>query len=756
AAGASGNHRTEVHAGRYGFHAATAGHSGFGCRGNCDLEGFRAGRHDPEADARNGNETAGVWSGAGVGHGPVPDCGRCGREPGSGISFRSEPRRCGLARVSKAFQREVRGSCRFVRSAWLRLHESSAGRDLPGRREPRRHPRRALRAGALQRCDGRDDLRPECEEHGAPVPGNRKRRQTDIPAVHDGPALCGSESSARRICRTADGRCHREGADDRGVWAAGGQGGRHTAPGRLPVCGDRIGGIVGQGFHRTGEPGVPAGCARGDRDRPGRGPPGGANCGENISTGNRVVFGPQADVDQCSLDLPSGNRHYDCNCSGVPDRRRTACGAEPGADSRIPGLREGNARIRFERRATREAMNEWSPNSWKTKPAAQTVAYPSPEEADRVVAQIAKLPPLVTSWEVLGLQSQLAEAARGERFLLQGGDCAESFETCDSATIANKLKVLLQMSLVLIHGSQRRVVRVGRFAGQYAKPRSEAVESRNGVTLPSYRGDLINHPEFTAEARTPDPWLMLRGYERAALTINFIRALVVGGFVNPHHLDYWNLDWVKESPMAEEYRRIARAIGDSLQFTESLAGNHPGGFHWIDFFTSHEGLHLPYEQAQTRQVPRQEGWFDLSTHFPWIGVRTSDPSGAHVEFFRGIRNPIAVKVGPSTSPAILKEIIAILHPNDEPGRLTLIHRFGADSIRRFLPRLIEAARETGKTVLWCCDPMHGNTRMTADGIKTRYFEEILGELDVAFDIHAACGSRLGGIHIEVTGENVTE
>lgn len=401
-------------------------------------------------------------------------------------------------------------------------------------------------------------------------------------------------------------------------------------------------------------------------------------------------------------------------------------------------------------------MNEWSPNSWKTKPAAQTVAYPCPEEADRVVAQIAKLPPLVTSWEVLGLQSQLAEAARGERFLLQGGDCAESFETCDSATIANKLKVLLQMSLVLIHGAQRRVVRVGRFAGQYAKPRSEAVESRNGVTLPSYRGDLINHPEFTAEARTPDPWLMLRGYERAALTINFIRALVVGGFVNPHHLDYWNLDWVKDSSMAEEYRRIARVIGDSLQFTESLAGNHPGGFHWIDFFTGHEGLHLPYEQAQTRQVPRQHGWFDLSTHFPWIGMRTADPDGAHVEYFRGIRNPIGVKVGPGMSAEQLKRLIQILNPENEPGRLTLIHRFGSERIADCLPRLIEAARSTGSPVLWCCDPMHGNTRVTNGGVKTRVFDEIVDELDQAFVIHKAHGGRLGGMHVELTGEAVTE
>ena len=401
-------------------------------------------------------------------------------------------------------------------------------------------------------------------------------------------------------------------------------------------------------------------------------------------------------------------------------------------------------------------MIEWSPTSWKTKPAAQQPVYPCQEEVDRVVDQIAKLPPLVTSWEVLALKAQLAEAARGERFLLQGGDCAESFDTCDSATIANKIKVLLQMSLVLVHGAQKRVVRIGRFAGQYAKPRSECCETRNGATLPVYRGDLINHPQFTPEARAADPALMLHGYERAALTINFIRALVVGGFVDPHHLDYWNLDWVTDSPMAEEYRRMARTVSESLGFMENLAGAHPGGFHWIDFFTSHEGLHLPYEQAQTRQVPRQHGWFNLSTHFPWIGMRTADLDGAHVEYFRGIRNPIGVKIGPSMSAGCLKRLIEVLNPEAEPGRLTLIHRFGSDAIARSLPSLIDAARSTGKPVLWCCDPMHGNTRVTNGGLKTRNFDEILSELDRAFDVHRANGSRLGGVHVELTGEAVTE
>ena len=405
---------------------------------------------------------------------------------------------------------------------------------------------------------------------------------------------------------------------------------------------------------------------------------------------------------------------------------------------------------------TNPENGEWSPASWKRKPAAQQPVYRSDAEVAEVVSQISKLPPLVTSWEIQALQKQLAEAARGERFLLQGGDCAESFDCCDSNTIANKLKILLQMTLVLVHGGQKPVVRVGRFAGQYTKPRSEDTETRNGVTLPSYRGDLVNRPEFTEAAREPDPQLILRGYERAALTLNFIRALVGGGFTDPHRLEYWDLDFVKHSPMAEEYHRTARSIGDALRFMEGLLGAHPGELRWVDFFTSHEGIHLPYEQSQTRRVPRQEGWFNLSTHFPWIGMRTADPDGAHVEYFRGIRNPIAIKVGPAMTPEWLKRLIDILHPVDEPGRLTLIHRFGNRRIGASLPPLIEAVEATGKTVLWVSDPMHGNTRTTAGGIKTRHFDDILGELDQAFDIHAEYGGCLGGVHIELTGEDVTE
>ncbi len=398
----------------------------------------------------------------------------------------------------------------------------------------------------------------------------------------------------------------------------------------------------------------------------------------------------------------------------------------------------------------------WTPESWRGFPAEQQPAYAEEALVADVVRQLTALPPLVTSWEVEALKSQLAQAAEGRAFLLQGGDCAESFADCTSAVIANKLKVLLQMSLVLVHASQRPVIRVGRFAGQYAKPRSADLEEQDGVALPAYRGDLINRTPFTAADRAFDPQLLLRGYERAALTLNFIRALVDGGFADLHHPEYWDLDFVQHSPLAEDYRRIVAGIGDSLRFMETLAGRQVGEMNRVDFFTSHEGLHLLYEQAQTRRVPHREGWYNLSTHFPWIGMRTAKLGGAHVEYFRGIANPIAVKIGAATSPDALLELIEVLSPRNEPGRLTLIHRFGAGAIASRLPPLVEAVERAGRKVLWSCDPMHGNTESTPQGRKTRRFEHILEELEQSFAIHQRIGSVLGGVHLELTGENVTE
>ena len=402
------------------------------------------------------------------------------------------------------------------------------------------------------------------------------------------------------------------------------------------------------------------------------------------------------------------------------------------------------------------APGDWSPTSWQSRPAAQQPVYPDPEALHRALGQLGRLPPLVTSWEIENLKHQLAEATRGERFLLQGGDCSESFADCESAAIASKLKILLQMSLVLVQGGKKRVTRIGRFAGQYAKPRSTDTETQNDATLPSYRGDMINRPGFTREDRTPNPDLLLRAYERSGLTINFIRSLIEGGFADLHHPEYWELGFVKSTAHAAEYTRMVETIGESLRFMETLTGSVLADINRVDFFTSHEGLHLYYEQAQTRQVPHRTGWYNLSTHFPWIGDRTRALDGAHVEYFRGIANPIGVKIGPSVSPDELLALAEALNPQNEPGRLTFIHRFGADRVEKCLPPLAEAIRRDGQHVLWCCDPMHGNTETTKGGIKTRRFDKILRELETSCRLLKDCGAHLGGVHFELTGDNVTE
>ncbi|MDX1455730.1 MAG: 3-deoxy-7-phosphoheptulonate synthase class II [Gammaproteobacteria bacterium] len=405
---------------------------------------------------------------------------------------------------------------------------------------------------------------------------------------------------------------------------------------------------------------------------------------------------------------------------------------------------------------TKSLQNSWNPASWQSKTAGQQPLYPDQSEVEQVVHTLNSLPPLVTWGEIDALKAQLAEAQRGERFLLQGGDCAESFDECTGEFIANKLKILLQMSLVLTHGLKQRIVRVGRMAGQYAKPRSADVEERDGMVLPSYRGDLINRSPFTEADRRPDPKLMLRGYERAALTLNYVRALVEGGFADLHHPEYWDLAFVNDSPLASEYREIVASIDDALNFMETISGQPIHETSRVAFFTSHEGLHLPYEQAQTHYVEEVGRWYNQSTHFPWIGMRTAELDGAHIEYFRGIANPVAVKVGPKMSLEQLKTLVETLNPENEPGRLTLIHRFGAANIKQLLPEFIKAVRETGIDVLWSADPMHGNTETTQSGIKTRRFDNILSELEDAFRIHSEMDSHLGGVHVELTGENVTE
>ncbi len=401
-------------------------------------------------------------------------------------------------------------------------------------------------------------------------------------------------------------------------------------------------------------------------------------------------------------------------------------------------------------------MSEWTPDSWLARAAQQQVQYPDPAALDRVVAEMRRLPPLVTSWEVESLRDQLARAARGEAFLLQGGDCAESFDDCRPDAIAAKLKILMQMSLVLVHGTRRPVIRVGRLAGQYAKPRSTDTETKGGVTLPSYRGDIVNREGFTEEDRTPDPVLMLRGYERAALTLNFVRALADGGFADLHHPEYWDISFADGARHAAEYRHIVDQIRDSISFVSAITGVDSAPLRRVDFFTSHEGLALLYEAAQTRTVPRRAGHYNLSTHMPWIGMRTAQLDGAHVEFHRGIRTPLGIKIGPAMTPEWLRDLLDALDPDREPGRITLIHRMGAGKVARHLPPLVQAVIASGRRPLWVCDPMHGNTESTPQGYKTRRFDKILAELEESFAVHGELGTVLGGVHFEMTGEDVTE
>jgi 3-deoxy-7-phosphoheptulonate synthase len=398
----------------------------------------------------------------------------------------------------------------------------------------------------------------------------------------------------------------------------------------------------------------------------------------------------------------------------------------------------------------------WQPDSWRSRRAQQQPTYQNAAALSAVIVALTRLPPLVVSWEIEALKSQIASAQRGERFVLQGGDCAESFEGCESDRITRQLKVLLQMSVVLLHGLKKPIVRIGRMAGQYAKPRSTDTETRDGITLPSYRGDNINRPGFTPGEREPDPELLLRGYERAALTLNFVRALIDGGFADLHHPEYWDLDFVRHSPQRGRYEEIVHSISNALDFFEVMSGEPIHESNRVNFYSSHEGLHLLYEQAQTRFIPRQQKWYNLSTHMPWIGMRTAALDDAHVEYFRGIANPMAIKVGPAITSEWIQGLIATLNPTAEPGRLTLIHRMGAKEIDKHLPRLIAAVQATRSPVLWICDPMHGNTESSNSGLKTRRFENIVAELESSFRIHKEMGSWLGGVHFELTGEDVTE
>lgn len=402
----------------------------------------------------------------------------------------------------------------------------------------------------------------------------------------------------------------------------------------------------------------------------------------------------------------------------------------------------------------------WSPMSWKSKPADQLPPYPDRDAVERAAEHLGTLPPLVTSWEIERLRGHLAEAAAGKRFVLQGGDCAETFAECNSDIIASKLKILLQMSLVLLDGLKRPIVRVGRFAGQYAKPRSSQMETRDGVTLPSYYGDLINGSAFDEASRTPDPQRMVSAYHHSAMTLNFIRSLIDGGFADLHHPELWDLNFLGKAGMRFEqradYLRRVQALSNSIKVMEIFTGEHMDKLSTVDFYASHEGLSLYYESALTRQVPRRQGWYDLGCHLPWIGARTERLGGAHVEFFRGIRNPVGVKVGPKMEPDELVALLDVLDAGCEDGKILLITRLGHDNVRDKLPKLLAAVQETEHKPVWMCDPMHGNTTTTKSGVKTRHVDAILDEVIESINVHEAVGKGLGGLHFELTAENVTE
>ena len=398
----------------------------------------------------------------------------------------------------------------------------------------------------------------------------------------------------------------------------------------------------------------------------------------------------------------------------------------------------------------------WTPENWKSLPAHQQPTYDDPEAVAAVLSELSTLPPLVTSWEVDRLRQQVADAQAGDAWILQGGDCAESFDECRASNIASKLKVLLQMSLVLVLGSKKKIIRLGRIAGQYAKPRSKDTETQGEVSLPSYRGDLINSAPFTPDDRRNDPKRLLQGYARSAQTMNYIRGLSEGGFADLHHPENWNLDFVHGSDTAQRFQQIVSSLGDTLEFINAISDSPLREMERVDFFISHEALHLLYESALTRRSIRDSGWYNLSTHFPWIGERTRQLDGAHVELLRGVRNPVGVKVGPSADPQEIVELVRRLNADNEPGKVTLIHRLGNANAEGALPELIETIQRAEQRVLWVCDPMHGNTVSVESGKKTRRFEDVLGEIKTSFAVHRACGSYLGGVHLELTGENVTE
>jgi len=400
----------------------------------------------------------------------------------------------------------------------------------------------------------------------------------------------------------------------------------------------------------------------------------------------------------------------------------------------------------------------WSPDSWRGLPIQQQPTYDDPAALAAVEAKLRRFPPLVFAGEARNLKRSLAKVAAGKAFLLQGGDCAESFAEFHPDVIRDTFRVLLQMAVVLTYGGNMPVVKVGRMAGQFAKPRSADNETQNGVTLPAYRGDIINAIEFTPEARRPDPARLEQAYAQSAATLNLLRAFAQGGYADLHQVHRWNLGFVGRSAQGERYEDMARRIGEALDFMEAcgVTGETTPTLRTTDFYTSHEALLLGYEQAMTRVDSTTGDWYDCSAHLLWCGDRTRQPDGAHLEFLRGVGNPLAFKAGPSLGADEMLRLIDTLNPENEPGRLMIIGRFGADKVAEHLPALIRAIEREGRTVVWSCDPMHGNTIKSVNGFKTRPFDRILAEVETFFAIHRAEGTHAGGVHFEMTGQDVTE
>ncbi|MFT6914484.1 MAG: 3-deoxy-7-phosphoheptulonate synthase [Motiliproteus sp.] len=403
-------------------------------------------------------------------------------------------------------------------------------------------------------------------------------------------------------------------------------------------------------------------------------------------------------------------------------------------------------------------MALWTPESWRTKPILQQPTYTDKQALSDVESTLARRPPLVFAGEVRALRHQLAEATEGRAFLLQGGDCAESFAEFHADNIRDTFKVMLQMAVVLTFAGSCPVVKVGRLAGQFAKPRSTDTETQNGQVLPSYRGDIINDIGFTSASRTPDPQRLLQAYNQSASTLNLLRAFAQGGFADLSQVHQWNQSFVTNSPLGEKYQDLASQIDQALAFMKAcgISGTNSPQLHETSVYTSHEALLLNYEQALTRRDSLTDNWYDCSAHMLWIGDRTRQLDGAHIEFMRGIHNPIGVKVGPSTRPDELLRLVEVLNPNNEPGRLNLISRMGANQVEDKLAPLVRAVDNAGRKVLWSCDPMHGNTITTTNGYKTRAVDSVLKEMKGFFEVHRAEGTCAGGVHFEMTGQNVTE